>query len=249
MRLSLANTIPLALALALIIPFIGPSQAAWTEAQGGGLFIGTATLKDLSWRYDSGGRRFRDRDSTVLEASPYIAYGVTPWLTAIAQPRLALGFGADGQRLGLAPTDLGARVRLWSGERSVLSVQGSFALPTTSPRFGGTRLGWDARVLFGHDFGAAFVVGELGWRHVGERVDEWRADATLGLRPAEGWLLLAQSFNLTRISAAGWQSKLQVSVVRDVAPGIALQAGGFTTIGGSNYGAETGGILAIWLRF
>ena len=247
-RFALAATFTLGLSAAVAAP-----AAAWTQPEGQGLFIGTMTLKDLSQTYTESGRRASGPSNTVLEFSPYIAYGITPWLTGIVQPRLQLGWGNQATQGGLDSTDVGARARLWSDDHAALSVQGLLRLPATQSRFGDTGLGGDWRIIYGRNvsFGQTpgFFVTEAGYRHYTDRLNEWRGDLTVGVRPSERWTLLAQSFNLVQDGASGWQSKLQLSAVREIAPGWSIQAGAYTTVAGRNYDAETGGIVALWRRF
>jgi hypothetical protein len=227
--------------------------AAWTQPEGQGLLIGAVTLKDLSQTYTGSGRRAGGPSNVVLEFSPYVAYGFTPRLTGVVQPRVQLGWGDQATQGGLDATDLGARVRLWSDDRAVLSAQGLLRLPATRPRFGDVGLGGDWRVIYGRNvsFGAApgFFVAEAGYRHYTDRPGEWRGDLSVGVRPADGWLLLGQSFNLVRHDASGWRTTLQASLVRELTPQVSLQVGAYTTVAGRNCGAETGGLVALWYRF
>jgi hypothetical protein len=241
-----------ALALGLAVGAAAPA-AAWTLPEGQGLFIGTLTLKDLSQTYTGSGRRASGPSNTVLEFSPYVAYGFTPWLTGIMQPRVQLGWGNQATQGGLDSTDLGARVRLWSDDRAAFSVQGLLRLPATRSRFGDVGFGGDWRVIYGRNvsFGATpgFFVAEAGYRHYTDRPNEWRGDLTIGIRPADRWQLLGQSFNLVQHDASGWRSTLQVSAVRELTPQVSLQVAAYTTVAGRNYGAETGGLVALWYRF
>ena len=241
-----------AAAFALTVAAASP-VVAWTQPEGQGLFIGTTTLKDLSQVYTGSGRRVSGLESTALEFSPYVAYGVRSWLTAIVQPRIQLGWGDQATQGGLGSTDLGAQVRLWSNDRAALSIQGLLHLPATQSRFGDTGLGGDWRVIYSRNisFGntPGFFLTETGYRYYTDRPNEWRGDFTVGARPAERWMLLGQSFNLLQDGASGWQSKLQLSVGRELTSRISLQVGAYTTIAGRNYGAETGSLVALWYRF
>jgi len=239
--------------LALASAASAPPALAWTEEAGRGLAIVTLSAKDLSDRYDGGGRRRGGPNAGALELSPYIAYGLTPWLTGILQPRLTLGRAGGDTNLGFSDSDFGARIRLWRSDASVLSFQALARTPAAPTSLGQRGWGSDLRFVAGRDLQIGSLGGyaalSAGRRFFSDRPDEWRADLALGLRPAEGWLLIGESVNLAQHGAAGWRSLVQVSVVRDVVPGWSVQAGAWTTIAGRSYPAETGGLIGLWRRF
>jgi hypothetical protein len=247
---------PLARAATLALGFaVGAAApaAAWTQPEGQGLFIGTLTLKDLSQTHTGSGRRASGFSNTILEFSPYVAYGVTPWPTGIVQSRVHLGWGDQATQGGLDSTDLGARAPLWSDDRAALSVYGLLRWPAPQSRFGGTGLGGDWGGSYGSNvsFGATpgLFVTETGYRHYTDRPNGWRGDLAVGVLPADRWLLLGQSFTLVQHAASGRQSTLHLSEVRELMPRVSLQIGTYTTVAGRNYDAENGGLVALWYRF
>lgn len=241
---------------------------AWTQPQGSTLFIGTAAYTAADQGLRDGFSTRRVPDFRKLETSLLIEHGVTDWLTAIATPSLRwtrVGSPASDDFFGLGYTDLGARARVWRDEASVLSVQVLGRIPGATDdkapaQIGNTDPELDLRVLFGHGFTAggrpAFVNLEGAYRlRAADPPNEFRADLTFGIRPAERWLLLAQSFTVASDGAGRspfddyWYTKAQLSAVYELSPGLSLQLGVVTTYAGHNALRETGGLVGIWRQF
>ena len=167
--------------------------------------------------FDSGSKlrsipRYRKEELQAL-----IEYGVTDWFTAMFQPSLqhvdiAAPFAAHAPALAI-PTSAAGR---GSGPmppgyfpRRPLS---GYPVSTTSPirrRSDIPILEIDVRGLAGYSFKAgtlpAFVDLEVAQRfRLGGPPDEFRTDMTFGIRPADRWLLLAQSFNVVSEGAGTW---------------------------------------------
>lgn len=245
----------------------GPHAAAWTQPEGSGLFIGTATYTAGN-RFFEDGRLTRVPDYRKLETTFLIEYGATNWLTVVATPALRwtrVDTTPSDTFAGLGTSDLGARVRLWQDGSSVLSTQALVRIPGATDdrrpaQFGNTDPELDLRILFGHSFQAferpAFVNLEAAYRlRFDDPPNEFRADITLGIRPAERWLLLGQSFTVVSDGSGSgpwrryWYTKAQTSAVYEFAPGWSLQAGLVTTYAGDNALQENGGLVALWRRF
>jgi hypothetical protein len=260
-----------AAALLLMAALAAPWQAtagAWTQPQGSTLFIGTATFTDANEGLRDGFKTRSLPDYRKLETALLIEHGVTDWLTAIATPTLRwtrVGSPASDSFFGLGYTDLGARVRLWRDDSSVLSVQAVGRIPgaaddSAPAEIGNTDPELDLRVLFGRGFSAggrpAFVNVEGAYRlRAEEPPNEFRADLTFGIQPAERWLLLAQSFTVVSDGAGQrpfddyWYTKAQFSAVHELWPGLSLQVGVVTTYAGHNALRETGALIGIWRQF
>lgn len=240
------------LILFLLSPNISINQAqSWTQPAGRGQIIGTVTLKTLSGGSAEGrsGRRF----GNIAEFSPFVQYGATDWLTVIVQPRLQLGWGGSERQGGYGETDMGARMRLWSDTNSVFSLQAVARLPASLPRFGDTGFGADVRGVYGTNLQLfnlpAFFVAEAGYRRWSDRPDQWVSDVTLGVKPADDWMVLAQSFNRFSLSFSSSQTKLQLSVVHRITERLSLQLGGYATAYARNSDRESGIIAALWYNF
>lgn len=228
----------------------------------------TGTFTQAGSGFDGGGGTVDIPDYRKFEQNAYLEYGLSDDVTALAQPQLravSIAAPTDADHVGLGYTDLGARMRIWSGDDAVLSGQALVRIPGAGDdmdpaQVGSTDFEADMRGLYGRSFslGAwpAFIDAQLGYRfRAGDPADEIRADITFGVRPRPDFLLLAQSFNTVSVgSARGYFSKLrehklQVSVVWDVSEAWSLQLGGVATVAGKNALAERGVVVGLWRRF
>jgi hypothetical protein len=222
--------------------------------------------------FDSAGSLRAAPRYSKFELQGLLEYGVTDRLTAIAAPSLQHVDIADpaARRTGLGYTEAGGRYQLANGalpngDAWVFSGQTTLRMPGTFDKSNPAAIGYtdpemDVRGLLGYSFaiGAspAFIDLQMAQRfRLDTAPNEFRADATFGLRPAARWLLLAQSFNVISEGAGSWgfpsyrYHKLQLSAVFDVTTAFSLQVGGFTTFAGRNALQENGLILGAWYRF
>jgi hypothetical protein len=241
---------------------------AWTLDAGTGQALVTETASQAS-RGTDGNRDLRSVPLyTKNEVQALIEYGVTKDLTAIITPslqRVDVGEPYNALRGGLGYTDVGARVRITGGDNWVFSGQTLFRVPGTFDKTNIAAIGYtdpevDVRGLFGYSFKAgdlpSFVDVQVAQRfRLGGPPDELRIDVTLGIRPTDRLLLLAQSFNVMSEGAGTWgyssydYYKLQLSAVYGVTPELSLQLGGFTTYAGRNGLQENGLVVAAWYKF
>jgi hypothetical protein len=244
------------------------SAGAWLAPEGQGQVIVTGSASAATQAFDSAGRLQSTPRYSKTELQALIEYGVTDWLTAMAIPSLQhVGIAApvDAQRTGFGNSEFGARARVMQQDNWVLSAQATVRTPGTFDNgnpaaVGSTGFDVDLRGLFGASFVLgglpAFVDVQLGQRfRTGGPPSEARVDLTLGLRPAQQWMLLVQQFNV--ISEGSGRApftsinyhKLQMSVVYDLTPQWSLQGGAFTTFAGRNALQENGLITGVWYRF
>src|ERR1700730_16735823 len=85
------------------------------------------------------------------------------------------------------------------------------------------------------------------------RPGECRIDLTMGLRPWPRLLVMLQSCTSIvngslQFGHVSW-TKLQPSLVYDIAPQWSVQIGGFITVAGINAGRELGPTAGVWYRF
>ncbi len=206
---------------------------------------------------------------TQYEISPYIEYGLTNRWTIGLQPRaqyvVQSGLPGTGHALGLVQLNLFARYALYQDGWNVLSVQGQYGIPGAQnvprPELAQPGAEYEARLLYGHGFKLpsgmnGFIDAETGYRiEVGGWADQLRADVTAGLRPTADWLLLAQSFNTVSLGHASSTGadynlyRIQLSVVHDLTPHVALQVGVWRDMAGRNIALGNAAVAAIWLRF
>ena len=166
---------------------------------------------------------------------------------------------------GLGMTEIGAQARLLQFDTSVFAIQATLRFPGSSNSanpllVGSTRPEEDVRLLYGHGFKLggwdSFVDVQVGyrWRNGGPP-DEFRWDATFGVRPVAQWLLMLQSFNTVSqasnsvVFPRNSLHKLQASAVYDFDKAWSGQLGVFAAVAGQNALRERGVLAAVWRRF
>jgi len=260
----------LALALGLIaagLPTVARA-GAWMQPEGHGQVIVSGTYTNSDKGFDDSGSAVDIPDYGKFELNAYFEYGITDRVTAIVQPQLrsvTIGAPTDADSFGLGYTDLGARMRFWSDEKSILSGQAVARIPGSTDdnnpaQVGSTGFETDLRILYGRAFAlgtwASFLDAQLAYRiRTGDPSDEVRADFTIGTRPVPKVLLLAQSFNTFSTGSAQGvfsdvrEHKVQLSVVWDFAKDWSLQAGTIATVAGEETLQERGIVLGVWRVF
>lgn len=240
------------------------SASAFLEPPGAGLVITEFSASSIGRFYDSNGRLLPATSYRKFEVSSYVEYGLVPRLALILQPSgdaIRTGGPTPAHYTGFGTTDVGVKFGLWETPGTAISVQATGLVPparSASPALVGNRDGGiDLRVLAARGTTIAgvdtFVDVEAAYR---TRSDGWanevHLDLTLGVRPVPRLLVLAQLFNVFAVSAApnhsSW-SKVQGSLVYDVAPGWSLTGGVFMTVSGREAGREIGPLAAVWYRF
>ena len=164
-------------------PASTPAHAgAFNQAEGAGQIIVATTFADAGQTYDVNGRVASAARFTKLETTALIEYGLTDWLTLLAKPALLStnksGPGGSNYH-GLGSTELGAQVRLFKYESSVVAVQATVRIPGAPdsaniavPR-DNTRVEQDLRLMLGQSFQSgswsSFADAQIGyrWRHGG----------------------------------------------------------------------------------
>lgn len=241
---------------------------AWTWTAGTGQATLTATMSAATRAFDTSGSLQPTSRYNKFELQGWFEYGVTDRLTAIVAPgfqHVDIASPVDSERTGLGYTEFGARYSLLRGDSWVFSGQATTRIPGTNDTGNPAAIGYtgvetDLRGLFGTTFSindmAAFVDVQLAQRfRAGAPPNEFRADLTFGIRPAERWMVLAQSFN---VIAEGSGSppfsryeyfKLQLSAIYALSKTWSVQAGGFTAYAGRNALQENGVVLGLWYQF
>jgi protein XagA len=241
---------------------------AWTLEEGTGQLIVTSTAMQASTLFSTGYALQPIPHYNKDESQALIEYGVTNWFTAMIAPSLQhvdIDPPFAGTRSGLGYTDIGGRARIWSDASWVMSGQVTFRIPGTYDYTNPAAIGYtdpevDLRGLVGYSFKAgtmpSFVDVEVAQRfRIGGPPDEFRTDITFGVHPADKWLLLAQSFNVTSEGAGTWgygsfgYYKLQLSAVYELTTSLSLQLGGYTTYWGRNALQENGLVVGAWYKF
>ena len=250
---------------------LSPSAAlagAWTLPADTGQVSVTATTSQATGAFDNSGVVHGTPRYSKTELQGWLEYGVTDRFTGIVAPGLQhvdIAAPNDASRTGLGYTEFGGRYKLLEGQSWVTSAQVTTRLPGTNDTSNPAAIGYtgvetDMRGLFGATFAVygmpAFVDVEFAQRfRAGAPPNEFRADFTFGLQPAERWMVLAQSFNVISEGAgsspfSNYQYyKLQLSAVYSLTKSLSVQVGGFTTYAGRNALQENGLVLGGWYRF
>ena len=244
-----------------------PADAgAFLMDEGYGQFIAGVGFSEGSRRFDTTGRAMPTSAYRKLLATGYLEYGWRPWLTVVAAPTLARDNGvAANQVTGSDGSAFGTRLLLFGRPGQVVSLQALIQPPLGGTRAsqlatGGTRaLAGDLRLQFGQSFTlgtwSAFVDVAPGVRlRTDPFPSEARLDISIGLRPIPPLMLLCQDFSSAAPSRGTvvqrtTYSKLQISLVYDIARRWSVQLGAFRTIAGRNAVRETGPLAALWMRF
>lgn len=213
--------------LSLLVLLLAPQLAAagaWTRGKGEG--FASQSLRYFSTEFSTS----QDVEFARASLGLYLEYGVMDQVTLVVETDQGfraddMGFGAQDGRTGGA-----VRVRLMKREKDVFSLQlgGSISLTgITSPAApGGDKSDEIAvRALYGRGIetpiGFGWFDSEFGYSHFSrDRADEWRLNLTLGVRPDENWLIMAQMFNTRSLNNGGFGgidydlTKLQFSAGR-----------------------------------
>ena len=244
-------------------------EAAWASAwllpPGDGQIITYSAFSDSTRAFDGHGNLIPVPDYQKFELGTYVEYGVTDWLTVSAAPAYdRVQTPVPGQSYtGLGESEIAARVGLYHTDMAVLSVQAGLRSPGASfdslgPLDVRRAASLDVRGLAGHNCVVAgiegFVEVQAGYRFYAEnQPGEWRFDLTAGLRPLPRLLVMLQSFTsisfgTSQFGHVSW-TKLQPSLVYDIAQQWSVQIGGFITVAGINAGRELGPTAGVWYRF
>ena len=191
--------------------------------------------------------------------SLYGEYGLTERLTLQTKAAVTRGHDRFVDYDGRGPIELGLRYALLHTDRSAVSLYLGAAKDGVgrnagyaAPGRGDTDL--EARLLAGtsRQWRATSIFAELQVARLKRSglADETRADFTLGVRPTQRWLLMAQGYAGQADSEpvrSRW-AKGEVSVVRDLGAW-SVQAGWRRAVSGRETPADHGPVLAVWRRF
>lgn len=244
---------------------------AWTQAPGKALFINTLTYYQASRYYDNVGSAAYQPHYHKAELMPYVEYGLKDWLTLGGSVALQYAAQKPEQNFAIADSEFFARARLWQGEGLVVSVAPLVKLPRLTshedaPVLGGAHPDVGLTLSAGYGFAAFgrhhFANIDTSYRHrFGPSQDQWRVDATLGLRVSDEVTLMPQAFLTRRASKGAGGSftqssgddyddlNLQFSVLYELREDVTLQLGAFEHVQGRNAGKGSGVVFALWKRF
>lgn len=233
-----------------------PAEAgAWTKPRGEILIISTQSV------------HFFDRapggvSQTKQESAVYAEYGWRDGVTLVGRAALqSIDRSAIDPWRGVGGAEAGARLRLYRGERWVISAQATASLRTGGENRNHAALGegggdLDLRLMAGRSFGRSnFVNVSGGWRRrPGGAADELRLDMTAGAHVWRGAQVMGQSFSVWSAGGeAGFDGyashRLQGSVIWPLSSRTRLQAGVMGTASAYNTGFERSAFVSVWRTF
>lgn len=256
--------------LALLLALSPSAYAgAWTQAEGKGLILSSLGHHDFELEAEGFGY-------AKLESALYLEYGLTDRVTLVGRLSQETRFHRSRIELNkrgsvfvqsvttvtsaLGESELGVRVGL--GERLgwTLSAQGALVRFSREPQsLPETPAGWgaDARLQLGRSLGSsAFVDMALAHRADWDGGhEETRVDLGVGVRPAENWLLLAQSYSAWGEAAStAYRSRYEshrvhLSVIAPVREGLSLQLGVINSVATDRRAPETAYMVTLWREF
>jgi len=214
----------------------------------------------------SDARQGYDLDTVLVDIDPrrdeslsvFVEHGLTTRLTLQAKAGVTRGHDRWADYSGRGPIELGLRWAAYRDDRSSLAVyvgageagagrNAGYAAP------GQGSLDLEARVLYGRSASwrgrEVFVDLEAARLRRQGLADETRIDATLGVRPAKKWLILAQTYagQADRGPVRSRWVKSELSVVRAFGDW-SLQAGWRDTPVGRETPRDRGFVLAVWRK-
>ncbi|MFG1319959.1 hypothetical protein [Xanthobacter autotrophicus] len=248
-----------------------PARAgAWTQEEGHGQVILQGSAVHSGSEFGPSSKLYDSRPYDKVEATLVFEYGASDWLTLIIAPQfLAVDLGAPAPSSYAGPgyTDAGARVRIYNENDVVVSAQVVGRLPGTGNSQSAAAVGYedaelDLRLLAGWSFPlfgkAAFLDLEAAQRlRFGDPPDEFHLDLTLGVRVAERWQVLFQSFNVISEGAGEGPYfgtsyeyyKLQLGAAYDLSEAVTLGIALVSTVFARNAPQENGVVLTGFYRF
>lgn len=244
------------------------TAGGWPQPVGKWQVIVPVSSTKANARYGVTGAKRSASKYRKWEVAPYAEYGLLQSLTLINE----WAFTSDDTNYrgdhfktqGFSRLKLGARLCLGTWEETTFSLQDLVTLHgTTSGDNPSTPRSGDvdeevaivmarASTLLGME---AFSVQEIGWTtSTSPAPDLIRADVTVGVKPRQGTMLLLKTMNTSalRVNADGglYQStKLGLSLVQDVAKGVAIEAGYEEVLTGRETLNEKTWRVGLWLQF
>lgn len=196
-----------------IIPGVAlfPAQTkggAWTQPEGAGIFISKVEYATASASFDGAGEP-AEGEFYKLHAEAYGEYGLIDSVTLVGQVDYDTSWldteGEAAMSEGIGRLGAWARVRVWSGQTDVASVQAGVELPgdrsgVNLPALGFEPASFSLRGLFGRGFsdswGSGFLDVQAGLLLRDEDAPtQAELDLTAGHWFREDFLLMGQLFN------------------------------------------------------
>ena len=253
----------LATCLCLILPSVAQA-GAWPQAPGDTQIIISYEPGHADRAFDlSGDKNIKLNTWDQTNLSLFVDHGVSERFTVTAKVNLQDYKTEFSDFSGLGSVELGGRWTAHKGDDFVLafgaSVEGlgqgrrnDFDVSTQE----GTDV--DLRAYFGKSFkllGKDAFVDVQGARHLRQyEADQWRVDATIGIKPSPQWMVMVQVFagqtDKENWGQAKWVNA-ELSIVRNFGPKLdkSVQLAVRQTVGGRNVPAVKAVIISLWKTF
>ena len=190
--------------------------------------------------------------------SAFVEHGLTPRLTLQAKAGVTRGHDRWVDYSGRGPIELGLRWTAYRDDRSSLALYVGAAEAGAGRNAGYAAAGQgsldlEARVLYGRSASwkarEVFIDLEAARLKRQGLANETRIDATLGVRPAKNWLMLAQTYagQADRRPVRSRWVKNEFSVVRAFGDW-SVQAGWRDTSAGRETPRDRGVVLGLWRK-
>lgn len=251
------------LAVCLVFPAVAQA-GAWPQAKGDTQVIITYEPGDADEGFDASGDKMIALDRWKQNnLSVFVDHGVSEHLTLTAKVNYRDYTTGPESFSGLSSIEAGGR---WTLKRTDDFV---FAMGASVEGFGkGRRTDFDLTNKGGTDYDLRAYAGKsfklLGKdafvdlqaaRHLRQyEANEWRVDATLGVKPSPKWMVMAQVF-AGRTDKASWGhadwANAELSVVRSFGPHqqTSVQLGLRQTAAGRNVPAVRAVVVSLWKTF
>jgi hypothetical protein len=243
---------------------------AWNLPAGDGQIISSFNYSQASEAFSDLENIDTEVEFTKQEARVFYEHGLTRHLTAVVNAaHQTIAFDGLQSAINFSDfdkTEIGLRYEIKRREGLAISVQGSYILGGGPPEsildIGNRKDRFELRGLWGQskEF-EKFVIffdaqGAIRARNM-DRLEDWRADLTLGWKDKKKWMTLLQGYHTERPSFGrdGFvvpvqkRTKLQASLVYEFKTNRLVQFGYLQTVGGRNIVKERSLSLGSWLRY
>jgi len=246
------------------------NAGAWNLAPGEGQIITTYNYSQANEAYTD--IEFLDPavEFAKSEVRVFYEHGLTKNVTVIVNAAHQMidfnGLQSSINFSDFDKTELGLRYEIKRREGLALSVQGSYILGGGPPEsildIGSRKDSFELRGLWGQSkefenymifFDAQTAIRARNT----DRIEDWRADLTLGWKDKKRWLALLQGYYTERgsfgrdgfVVPTQKRAKLQASLVYEYKKNRLVQLGYLQTIGGRNIVKEQTVSLGTWIRY
>lgn len=189
--------------LRLLLLMLLPAYAhagAWTQAEGHGLFIASATYFTGNKFFNADGELDAQSRFSKYEFQPYAEYGITDTYTVGGSVFLHNVNQSGDSNYGIADAEIFLRARLYKDDSNVVSIQPLVKLPSAYtregiPRGGNTAVDAELSLLYGRNMNIIsdrdYLDTRIGYRDRGHGLNaQYKADIALGMQVSENWQVI-----------------------------------------------------------